>query len=320
MHVFASDKRNVKKMYDLIGDIHGHADELEQLLRELGYCRESGVYRHPERKVIFLGDFIDRGPKISEVLAIARGMVESGNALAVMGNHELNAMAYHTRDPNAPGEFLRRHNEKNERQHHQTVRQLSPGDLRSHLAWFRTLPMWLDLPELRVVHACWDAESMQAIMQAGGAATEIMDEFLFAACKPRESLFFATEIVLKGKEIPLPAGIYYRDKDGHERVHVRTRWYLPAEGKTYRTYSFQSDEVDCDEAIPRDIVGAAIPYPADAKPVFIGHYWLRAFEPSLLVDNVVCLDYSVANGGFLCAYRWNGDSRLDRENLVWVPA
>jgi hypothetical protein len=73
-------------MYDLIGDIHGHADELVQLLEVLGYRKHGTTYSHPERKVIFLGDFIDRGPKIREVLEIARSMMEEGKVLAVMGN------------------------------------------------------------------------------------------------------------------------------------------------------------------------------------------------------------------------------------------
>ena len=111
-------------MYDLIGDIHGHADALEQLLKTLGYSRYTGVYRHPERQVIFLGDFIDRGPKSRETLEIVRPMVESGTALSVMGNHELNALAFHTRNPHKPGEHLRPHNEKNSNQHAQTRRQV----------------------------------------------------------------------------------------------------------------------------------------------------------------------------------------------------
>lgn len=47
-------------MFDLIGDFHGHADELVQLLKVLGYEKVNGSYRHPERMVISLGDFIDR--------------------------------------------------------------------------------------------------------------------------------------------------------------------------------------------------------------------------------------------------------------------
>ena len=76
-------------MYDLIGDIHGHAAALQRLLKSLGYSRHKGVYRHPERQVIFLGDFIDRGPQIRATLEIVRPMIDSGAALAVIGNHNL---------------------------------------------------------------------------------------------------------------------------------------------------------------------------------------------------------------------------------------
>ena len=47
--------------YDLVGDIHGHADPLHRLLEKLDYAEVEGVFRHPERKMIFVGDFIDRG-------------------------------------------------------------------------------------------------------------------------------------------------------------------------------------------------------------------------------------------------------------------
>ena len=50
--------------FDLIGDIHGHAAPLRRLLGRLGYEETDGCYRHPERRLIFLGDFIDRGPAI----------------------------------------------------------------------------------------------------------------------------------------------------------------------------------------------------------------------------------------------------------------
>lgn len=135
-------------MYDLSGDIHGHSDELVQLLISLGYEKVEGTYRHHERKVIFLGYFIDRGPQNRQVLEIMRPLIESGNALAVLGNHELNALAYHTEDQDSPGDYLRRHSLKNEKQHRATLDQLAPQELGSYLDWFRTLPMWLDLDGL----------------------------------------------------------------------------------------------------------------------------------------------------------------------------
>src|SRR5450631_4067579 len=176
-------------MYDLIGDIHGHADELVRLLETLGYQKSQGAYRHPERKVIFLGDFIDRGPKIRQVLEIVRPMIEDGKALAVMGNHELNALAYHTEDPKKPGEFLRQHSDKNVHQHAKTVEQLTPQELHSYLAWFRTLPMWLDLDGLRAVHACWDEGAITPIAQALKEHRGLTSGFLHSACKKGNTLF-----------------------------------------------------------------------------------------------------------------------------------
>jgi hypothetical protein len=303
-------------MYDLIGDIHGHADELVQLLEVLGYRKALGAYQHPERRVIFLGDFIDRGPKIRQVLEIVRPMIDQGKALAVMGNHELNALAYHTEDPETPGEFLRRRSDKNIRQHRKTVEQLSADDLTSYLGWFRTLPMWLDLDGLRVVHACWDEQAVAPIAQALSEHGGITDSLLQSACKKGKTLFCPVEVVLKGKEGKLPDGASFRDKDGHVRTEIRTRWYLAPDGHTYRTYALQSDEIDCDLGLEREVITAATPYPTTAKPVFIGHYWLSAQRPDLLAENVACLDYSVAKGGFLCAYRWNGEQKLSNDNFV----
>lgn len=305
-------------MYDLIGDIHGHADELERLLGTLGYENAGGVFRHPDRRVIFLGDFIDRGPQIRRVLEIVRPMVEAGYARAVMGNHELNALAYHTEDRDSPGEHLRRRTPKNEKQHRMTLEQLPPPELRSHLEWFRTLPMWLDLDGVWAVHACWDERAMNQITDAHRDHGGTTAEFLHPACRKGNPLFAQVEIVLKGKEGKFPGGASFQDKDGHVRTEIRTRWYLPPDGHTYRTYALQSDEIACDLELDEAVIAAAVPYPASAKPVFVGHYWLSAQRPELLAGNVACLDYSVAKGGFLCAYRWDGEKRLSNENFVWV--
>jgi protein phosphatase len=85
--------------FDIIGDVHGCCDELEQLLAQLGYVwaerptEVAGLYRriygHPEgRKAIFVGDLVDRGPRILDTYQLVRHMVEAGSALCVPGNHE----------------------------------------------------------------------------------------------------------------------------------------------------------------------------------------------------------------------------------------
>jgi hypothetical protein len=304
-------------MYDLIGDIHGHAEELGQLLHALDYHEVQGVYEHSERKVIFLGDFIDRGPQIRQVLDIVRPMVDGGKALAVMGNHEFNALAFHTEHLHRKEAYLRRRDNKNIRQHSQTILQLTDKHLAGSIEWFGTLPMWLDLDGLRVVHACWDDKAMAIIRAARPGDGPITSDFLHAACDPEHPLFDAVEIILKGKEAELPPGQSFADKEGHVRTATRTRWYMSPQGQSYRTYAL-TDKIDSDAPLVQSVIDAAVPYPLDAKPVFVGHYWMSGSRPELLAPNIACVDYSVAREGFLCAYRWHGEQQLSNTNFFWV--
>lgn len=305
-------------MYDLIGDIHGHADALKTLLDRLGYEDKRGYYAHPDRKVIFVGDFIDRGPKIREVLHLVRAMIDNGTALSVMGNHEFNAIAFHVKNPRRPGTFLRRHEEKNVHQHSETLKQLDESELLEFVDWFRTLPPWLELDGLRVVHACWDRQSIQLCDEAMSQHGAFSDEFMHRACHRGTELFDAVEAVLKGKEAPLPDGISMTDKDGFVRTDIRVQWFRSPCGKTYRNYALPPQPEIPDLPIPESYFDKINPYDEDDIPVFCGHYWLSDDTPSLLAENVCCLDYSVAKGGFLCAYRWNGERRLSNDNFVYV--
>jgi len=86
-----NDRRADAGPFDVIGDVHGCADELYALLDLLGYAPgENGVRRHPEgRKAVFVGDLVDRGPRVVAVLKTVMAMVEAGSALAVPGNHDV---------------------------------------------------------------------------------------------------------------------------------------------------------------------------------------------------------------------------------------
>ncbi len=80
-----SNKRHETGPFDIIGDVHGCFDELSELMGKLGYV--DGV--HPQgRKAIFVGDLVDRGPRVLDTIRFVRGMVASGNAFCVVGNHD----------------------------------------------------------------------------------------------------------------------------------------------------------------------------------------------------------------------------------------
>ncbi len=311
-------------MYDIIGDIHGYADPLRRLLKRLGYREVSGVWQHPERKVIFLGDFIDRGPEQVEVVRIARHMVERGNALTVIGNHEFNAVAWAMPHPTRAGTYLRPHNDKNRNQHRAFLEQVGEGShLHSELIdWFKTLPLFLDLDGLRVIHACWHTGALSTLKDWTDDENRILPHAWPILTQKGTAEYEALETVLKGLEIPLPSGYSFLDKDHVRRDRIRTQWWNP-DLKTYRDLAMVPPEVI--ESVPHEPVPADIlPGYAGDKPLFVGHYWLTG-EPAPLNPHIACLDYSIAAKntraaiqGKLCAYRWSGERILRPDAFVWV--
>ncbi len=80
--------------FDIIGDVHGCFDELVELIIKLGYVEQpGGIWKHPEaRKLLFVGDLVDRGPKIPEVIRLVMDCANAGSALCVPGNHDMKFM------------------------------------------------------------------------------------------------------------------------------------------------------------------------------------------------------------------------------------
>jgi len=307
------------KAFDIIGDIHGQAKELRELLDLLGYgVNDKGIYTHSSRMVIFLGDFIDRGDFQKEVISIVRPMIEAGAALSVMGNHEYNAIAYATKDETDNG-YLRPHIDKNINQHEKFIAayENDPLAYEDIISWFKTLPLWLDLDDVRIIHACWDVSFMDKIKQEYGDSHLLNDELLMKSASKDNWEYEAIETLLKGKEIPLKEGFSFEDKDNHVRQHIRVRWW----DKTATTYksAFMGPDSALTQMPDDEIEGDhLIDYGHCEPPVFLGHYWFEG-EPTPLSDNIACVDYSVANkAGKLVAYRWDGEKVLRKDKYVWV--
>ena len=303
-------------MIDLIGDIHGHADKLKELLSKLGYVKSNGAYSHIDRKVLFVGDYIDRGPKIRETLEIVKGMVYSENAIALMGNHEYNALCFHFQE--TEGGHLRKHLIKNIIQHYETLSQFQnrQSEYENYLDWFKTLPLYYETDTFRAVHACWDNKNIDYLKQTL-VNDRLTDELIYQSVKKGTTLNEAIDQTLKGKEMRMPEGLDFTDKDGTTRTEIRIKcWEDPTE-MTYKSISVEPLENLPEQPIEVTQLKSNEYYQSKDKKVFFGHYWLKG-EPSLYKENICCLDYSVAKGGKLLAYRLDGESKLDSNNLTYV--
>lgn len=199
----------------------------------------------------------------------------------------------------------------------------STGAPRSlYLEWFTTLPLWLDLGDLRVVHACWHEGSI--VERALGSNRFGKPDDLVSASTRGDELYEAVEILLKGPEISLVdhGQAPYLDKDGHLRTDARIRWWNGSASTLREIAEMQSGLTTQDGA----------PYPAlpdidvapqersyvytGTVPVFYGHYWRQGspVENHDWNSRSACVDFSAVKGGTLMAYRWSGEGRIAPEH------
>jgi hypothetical protein len=235
-----------------------------------------------------------------------------------MGNHEFNAIAWATADPDRPGEYLRPHGKPGNLQQHRAFLDeiAKPGLYEDTIRWFKTLPLWIDLGALRIVHACWHQASMDALKPLMGPGNTLTDELLILGSRRDHFAYKAIETICKGPEVGLPRGISFADKEGKIRHEVRLRWWQP-DLSTYKSAAIgPADQIDRipDEPFPPELRAPSYAGP----PVLFGHYWFTGI-PAVLSPKFACLDYSAATKtGPLVAYRWEGETELSSEKLLWA--
>lgn len=309
----ARPKETPPRKLDVIGDVHGDADRLKALLEKLEYAPINGVWTHPSgRTAVFLGDLVDRGPKVAETLAVVRAMVRGGTARMILGNHEFNLLCLLT--PDGKGGFIRPHTERNLKTCRTTLEDFRgrENELAEHLEWFRTLPLYLDLGDCRFIHAEWNAELVSAV----NGRRHLDDEFLRMAAVKGTTEHSIIEILLKGNEIPLPPGVSFLDHDGTPRHHVRVCWAKGAAGKSYREVALPAGDRIPDVPVPSTVSDGITGYPGEAPPVLYGHYGLAAWPHGIVTPNTACLDHGCGKGGRLVAYRWDGERRLTPDKII----
>ena len=191
---------------DAIGDVHGSLEQLRALLAKLGYFESAGRWQGPEgHGLVFLGDYVDKGPHPYESYRLVRTLCEQGLALAILGNHDTNAIQFSARraertisprdamraalaahhDGALPeGGWLRDHARRSESgrltnivTHEDTLRRMNAEQYEEFIGWVRRLPAWIEISgRIRFVHAAWiDAaiRELDAWSAAGGAEPRV---------------------------------------------------------------------------------------------------------------------------------------------------
>lgn len=319
---------NERIHYDIIGDIHGRHDKLVKLLALLGYRAENGSFIPPPgHQALFLGDLIDPKPGhaipggVRDTLRTVKAMCDAGHALCLMGNHELNAIYFHTRGRD--GRWLRVRGSKNIAQHSGTLDDFPDhgdpdGEWRAvWMPWMKRLPFFLDLGGIRAVHATWYPELIDRVR---GLSLED-DELLMEGADEKTHFGEALEVLLRGLTIRLPEGVRFMDHAKVSRNRIRARWWEHPHGDVrYSGMIFPADSSIPDLPVPAEDFALVPGYPDDAPPVFFGHYLKPADAPMHPErDNVACLDHSGSSHGPLIAYRWKGGPRITPDGYVACP-
>ncbi len=213
---------------DIVGDIHGEMKALRDLTRVLGY-EADGTHRDG-RRLVFVGDLIDRGPDSMGVVRWIMDLIDRGRAHAVMGNHDLNAVLGTPKPENTwllghgpvpPGE-----------------RAASDGERDEVRALLATLPLALVRDDLRVVHAAWSDEAVNELTRASNVvdlhdshAQRIADALELIDDPIERNLVIQNDNPVKR----ITSGPEHRANErffagGRWRDEARTRWWDVYEG------------------------------------------------------------------------------------------
>lgn len=302
-------------MIDIIGDVHGHAEALTYLLKNMGYVKKKGSYRHPENQTIFVGDLINKGPESTRTLKLVRAMVDSGQAKVVLGNHELNfiihfyAKSLHAAKPlkwsNGYGYFQKIYSEF----------YFKTKAVKEWVNWCQQLPLAIELDELRVAHACWHPESLETIKQHA-PDLRCNDQLIQAFFEKESAIIEALFLTTKGIEVITPKYMPLGKKKLSRPGRIKVKWWN-IDGQDFGYHALATNPKkkfpDIELPIPPRLL--KLSYPSDEKPLFMGHYNLNQ-QPAILRPNLTVLDFSLKKEQRLVAYRYQGEKELSNSNLV----
>ncbi len=321
---------------DIIGDVHGEISALNNLLEHLGY---DGDGIHPQGRIlVFVGDLMDRGENSWAVYKKVSHLIEQGNAHCILGNHELNLLIP---DPEftdgrpkvkAGNEWFHGQIELVNKEQPTSVQPqylLHTAEEREELTQFlETLPLAIETPKLRIVHACWDKESIKKIRQSSLSVAKLHEKYERSCHQKIDTL--VKEYL---REHPTENPNNLSSKDWFKQQHRKHPMRIQAE------LIEQNDNlIKRVSSGPEDrLRNGQQPYEAgkkkryvqrarwwedytDDKIVVVGHYWRKAEHPQGTIDLTpedkrhIPSTFQPHEGSF----HWLGVSETERRNVMCV--
>ena len=295
----------LKENLYFIGDIHAREDKLNDLLKVINFDTNNSSSSCAGGQIVFIGDLIDNHPKYSSahlaLLNQVESLVNNNHAFCIMGNHEFNAIGWATKKQN--DDFARPHTENNYKQHNAFLDCVEEGssEHKRWIAWFKSVPLFLDFGSIRAIHACWDEEAIKCITPYLNKDNSLKEEHWESAFDETHELYALCEILLKAPE--RDAVEPFVDKTGKTRTKERIQWWNDAE------------------------------YAEPTIPTVIGHYTITSSSgyglsdlglPIRLSNKVVCVDYNAAkDDNPLVCYQFNqltceNALNLSNENFQYI--
>lgn len=276
--------------FDLIGDVHGHFETLLQMISLLGYKKNQTSYFHPQgRKILFVGDLINRGPDSVGVLKLVKELHQTGVAELCLGNHEFRLLQQAHKNPSeVTEEFL------------------------PFLSWLRTIPFFLEKENFRVVHAAWHYSSVQLLR--GKSAGD--DSFISKTLQKGSLEQHAVDRILSGIQVSLPKNPVLFDRFSIPRKKARVKWWKDLENKSFADSLYSPMRPEINDQFPNpEEIAILEPYCEEDPTVFLGHYSLTSKIPKI-IDQIVCLDGCVSCDKILWGYRHHGEAKPMEKNLI----
>lgn len=290
---------------DFIGDIHGNYTKLEKLLSLLDYkwVESKKIYEHTQdRKICVLGDFINVGMENEKVLDLLYSMYLNKQVYLIVGNHEYFLSLLYYKTANNKNLFWHYIQKNYFTLYQEFVHKKEKFYF--YLDWISTLPLFLEFNGAKVVHAFIDDEIIEKVQEVNNVEKIMV--------KSR------SEIYLRDYVNKMLIGIIHKYKaETNERtIFFRYRWWdydknLPLQNM----FIHKSEKLPLHEV--QNINKEMLNFKIGNYIIFFSHYNLQGY-PFLTHSTRCCLDFGGAKGGFLSAYRWNGENVLNESNMCWI--